>query len=97
MDRALNARAPNASVLKLYAEIMGLVGRNAITPDNPDMDDDSDAWAMIEGLPPEVHRYFLSKAESREARRRRMSPEGDPSADVIEGDHVDPVDGEEED
>lgn len=70
MDRSLDTSSPNASILKLYAEIAGLVGRNAAPiTDRDDNDDDTEAWALIEGLPLAMLQDLATRAGERERSR----------------------------
>lgn len=87
MDRAVDQANPNASILKLYAEITGLVGRNAIPVVDPDVGDDDDAWSLIQNLPPQVLVALADAASAREAQRLTLAPEMPPApADDTEGD-----------
>lgn len=88
MDRALDAHAPNASVLKLYAEITGMVGRNAVPVQDTEDQDDQDAWMLIEGLPPELLTAMAQRAAARDAARRAAAPP--PADDPDDGDESDP-------
>jgi hypothetical protein len=89
MDRAVDQASPNAATLRLFAEIAGLVGRNAVPVVDPVNDDDQDAWSLIESLPPQVLDVLAKNAAARERERVALTPPETPLPDADDTDEGD--------
>lgn len=77
LDRAMGQAAPNATILRLYAEMEGLIGKNAIVNlgEGDGGEEDEEAWDLIRKLPLAVHRALGQEAERLEAIRKEVRPD----------------------